>query len=69
MRDIWLTVCPHMRRSPSVKVVREFLVPCKAEAHPPTFGSPCRAFFRPEQATLKPAPVKKIVGTKILIEH
>ena len=28
MRDIWLTVYPDMRRSPSVKVVMEFLVAC-----------------------------------------
>lgn len=28
MRDIWLTVYPDMRRSPSVKVVMEFLVRC-----------------------------------------
>ncbi|MGU9819089.1 LysR family transcriptional regulator [Pseudomonas sp. LF135] len=28
VRDIWLTVYPDMRRSPSVKVVMEFLVAC-----------------------------------------
>ncbi|MCF5548285.1 LysR family transcriptional regulator [Pseudomonas salomonii] len=28
VRDIWLTVYPDMRRSPSVKVVMEFLVEC-----------------------------------------
>ncbi|MFQ6350364.1 LysR family transcriptional regulator [Pseudomonas sp. R11F] len=28
VRDIWLTVYPDMRRSPSVKVVMEFLVTC-----------------------------------------
>ena len=28
VRDIWLTVYPDMRRSPSVKVVMEFLVSC-----------------------------------------
>jgi DNA-binding transcriptional LysR family regulator len=28
LRDIWLTVYPDMRRSPSVKVVMEFLVAC-----------------------------------------
>lgn len=28
MRDIWLTVYPDIRRSPSVKVVMEFLVAC-----------------------------------------
>ncbi|MBM9488868.1 LysR family transcriptional regulator [Pseudomonas sp. ICBG1301] len=31
VRDIWLTVYPDMRRSPSVKVVMEFLVTCIEE--------------------------------------
>jgi DNA-binding transcriptional LysR family regulator len=28
VRDIWLTVYPDIRRSPSVKAVMEFLVAC-----------------------------------------